>query len=175
MNTSSFAKKNHSALVLVLVLLIAVLAFALLRNYNTERVSFGLDAEQTNITKGSQFTVDVSLKDKIEETVTAYELFIDYDKSKLQLVEAKHGGYFSDPMEVRWDLEQGQFSVAANPSGFKDSALKVDMNKPLLQLTFKGLDSVNKSEISISNESQIYISRKGALSPGSVEIKYSVQ
>lgn len=175
MNTAPLTKRNHTALVLILVLLIAVLAFALLKSYTTKEVSFGLAGSQTNAVKGSEFTVDVSLKDSIEDPVTAYEIFIEYDKSKVVLVKADHGGYFTDPLQVKWDTTLGQFSAAANPAGFKDSAIKVNSENPLLRLTFRAIDSVDSSQITISDKSQVYVSQKGALTPGSVEIRYSVQ
>lgn len=175
MNTLSLTKRNQSAIALVLVLFIAVLAFVLLKRYSTNDISFNLVTPRSDIVKGSEFTVDVALKDQIQDPVTAYEIFIQYDKSTLKLVRADNGGYFTDPLVIKWDLENGQFSAAANPSGFKDSAIKANMSNPLIRLTFQAMESATRSQITISDKSQLYVSQKGALSPGSVQLKFSVQ
>jgi hypothetical protein len=139
------------------------------------KTSFGLETTSSQLQKGETFTVSVTLPNENSNDVTAYDVQIDFDKSKVKLISAKPGGFFVNPMVVKWDIDNAWFSAAASPTGYKETVDRVDATKPLLTLEFTALEAADEGNITIKKDSQIYVYQKGSSMPEVAQIEFSIQ
>lgn len=160
--------------ILFLLLAILIVGFVAFKKIQTKKIGFMLSGPAESVTANETFTIDVYLKYENEE-VSAYDLQFDYDKTKVQLIEAQQGGYFKNAIEIKWDVESAWFSAAANPSGYKDGSQKIQRDKPIITLTFMSLEPTNSSVIQLKDSSEVYISQKGRFGPRNAQFTVRVQ
>lgn len=137
-----------------------------------QAISVVIDAKQTNISVGNKVLVSVYLRGQDAEKITAFDFKLDYDKTKLKLVEAIPGGFFNKYIQVKWDLAAGWFSEAVNPSETRTNA-KPEL--PVMTLEFTALSRSGSTLLSIKSDSLIYISGLGGESPISQNISFTIK
>lgn len=170
-------KEVHTTLILTISVITALLllVFMFAKSSMKKSASFRFDGGASSLTKESQFTVDVYLDSEKGEEITAYDIQIDYDKTKAKLIAAEPAGYLTSPLTVKWDLENAWFAASANPSSYKDTISRINPDKPMVTLTFIALDSTNSSTISLKKESEVYVSQKGGMSASKAQYHFSVK
>jgi hypothetical protein len=169
-------KTKQKNILLYALLGVVVIVIALFAKTNLRKnVEFQFKGETTSVSKQSQFTVDVYLDNKNGNEVTAYDIQLDYDKTKAKLVSAESAGYLTNPLIIKWDIDSAWFAASANPTSYKDTVSRTDPEKPVLTLTFIALDETNSSSISLKDTSEVYVSQKGGMSPSKAQFRFTVK
>ena len=168
-------KQLNKLIPLALGILLLILIFFAVKVSTRKSVSFDLKGATSSVPTQSTFTVDVYLDKKEDAEVTAYDVQIDYDKTKAKLVSAESGGYLTSPLLIKWDVDSGWFAASANPTSYKDSLQRTNPEEPLITLTFMALDQTNSSAISIKDGSEVYVAQKGGVVPSKAKFNFSVK
>src|SRR5260221_4751561 len=120
-NMTQKKRTNTTLLLLAGVVLILLLILFGVKSFYKPSPSFQLKGSTDKIVKQSNFTVDVYLDSLNGQEVTAYDIQLDYDKTKAKLISAESGGYLTNPLVIKWDIDSAWFAASANPGSYKDS------------------------------------------------------
>lgn len=134
-----------------------------------QSLSFSINVNQTNVNINNKIKVSIYLNGPSAKDVNAFDIKINYDRTKLNLINATHGAFFNKYLEVKWNLLQAWFSLARNPS--QNASFTAS---PLLTLEFLAISKADKTAISIDPSSSIYISNTGSVSPIGSDITLTI-
>jgi hypothetical protein len=147
---------NTALLLLVTGLIVILLVLFGVKLFHSNGPSFQLKGSSEPITKASNFTVDIYLDSLKGQEVTAYDIQLDYDKTKAKLISADSGGYLTNPLVIKWDVDSAWFAASANPA-------------------FTALDAPGSSVITIKDASEVYVAQKGGLNPSKAQYRFSIK
>lgn len=157
--------------------MIAVLfmgAFLLDGGNKRQDLTMSVNPHYAAVSEGDMLTLGVFLNNPGVEEVTVVDIIVDFDKDNLSLFSVKPGGFFKEPLIVEWDEEVGRFSMAINPK-YLSSNRRVNPNSSLIDIEFLALKSSDKVVAGVSPESQVYLYKKGVVSPETVIGSYEVK
>jgi hypothetical protein len=168
-------KQKNTLLIAALCAVFLIIVLVMLKSTMKKNASFHFEGE-TPITQSSQFSVNMYLDNESKDgEITAYDVHLDYDKTKAKLVSAESGGYLSNPLVVKWDVDSAWFAASANPGSYKDSTSRTNAGKPVLVLTFVALDTTDSSVLSLKDESEVYVAQKGGMNASKAQFHFSIK
>jgi len=168
-------KQTNKLIYLVLCVVFLLVILFVLKNIKRNEVGLDLRGTSSSLSKQSQFTVDVFLNETKGQEVTAYDIQLDYDKTKAKLISADPGGYLTNPLIIKWDVGSAWFAASANPGSYKDSLTRTNPDKPALTLTFMALEDTSSSTIRVKDTSEVYVAQKGGMTPSKAQFHFSVK
>ena len=127
----------------------------------TPVLSYKLSPSQTALKLGSKVSIPVYLTGTGTSGITAFDVRVSYDATKLKLTGATAGTFFTKPLTVKWDLENAWFALAVNPISQTTPA---DLNSPLLTLQFTTI-AKSASTVVSTGDSTVYVSKTGGFHP----------
>lgn len=152
-----------SVLLLVFVVL-ALFDFLLVSRQTFNIFHFKLDFSSKSVSVGNTFTLAVFPEGSQAADLSVAQVSLSYDQDKLELTDAKAGGFFKDGMVIGLDSAKSSFSLLANPSQVTKGAW-VDTAKPLVIFTFKVLKPTLLSKINTNKFSLVYFYKRGGFYP----------
>jgi len=156
---SAFYRTWGIAILSVSVLIFCVTVILVLGQNQQPQVGLVLTPAKGEVKTGDEFSLSVRFSGRDAALVNATDIKLDFDKTKLKLVDALAGPYFEQPLVVKWDTDSGRFSFASSPTISSSSSLE----RSVVRLTFKALEK-GKTEVSFL-DSEVYVSGKGGVYP----------
>lgn len=127
----------------------------------TPKLSYSLKPTKTELKVGERITMPIYLLEQDAAKAIAYDIKIDYDKSKLKLVSATPGGFLEKYMTVKWDLEDAWFAIAVSPT---KPIPQARIDQPLLTLEFVAMAKSDSTLVS-TGTTTVYVSNTGGFRP----------
>lgn len=154
-------------IVFLSVIVLLLISLFILPTAKKEDYQMVLSARPTNgeFSVGEKFTVYIYLSGKDSEKVTVADIGLNYNKDNLRLTSIHPGGFFKEPLVVKWDIEQALFSLATNPAAGDISVATIRPEAPVLKLEFLAIKEDSKTAVSFDSESLVYVSKKGGIYP----------
>lgn len=153
---TNFYRTWSIAILSVSVLIFCVTVFLVVGQNQQSQVRLLLSPAQGEVKVGNEFSLAVQFSGRDAGTVNATDIRLDFDKTKLKLINALAGPYFRQPLVVKWDTDNGRFALASTPTVSQTS-----VEGSVVRLTFKALQ---KGEAKIGFfDSQAYVSKKGGV------------
>lgn len=157
-------KKITNILLIIAAIILAVFVFIAVKhaytNTNNNKVpdnSFSWQIKNTgNIS-------EVYLVGQGAENVSAVEVKLNFDSNYLKFKSVASGGFFQNPLQVKWDDITGLFSLIQNPENDTLS----DPNLPVLIIETEISQNTN---LTIDPSSQIYVRNTGGFTPKDADV-----
>jgi len=155
-------KKEQNLIIFLAVTFIVIIAFIFFSSGEKTKKSgltLSLQSKVAQVSTGDEVKVGIYLSGKDALNATVFEIVLQTDVSKLELVDATPGELVASPLLLEWDVDKGVFAMAVNPQNDTEGLLEGS----IIDLTFVAL-SPGKASINITNP-QIYISKTGVETP----------
>lgn len=128
----------------------------------SQTLNFSLNPSSTVVKQGNKVTLSVYITGQNADKVSAFDVRLNYDKNKLNLVSATPGGFFGKYIEIKWDKNMAWFAQSVNPS--EQNTTTPDPTLPAVVLDFTATDKGNV-DISVDEKSAVYVSNVGGFYP----------
>ena len=130
---------EQKLIIILSILLIPLLAIPIILSHSSPGTSTTKDivkvasASQSdlswNIVQAQNGEIDVYLKGPSASKVVAAELDVSFDTDHISASSVEPGGFFVDPLKIKFDNKGLAYSLAINPEDKVDN----DLTKPLLK------------------------------------------
>jgi len=169
-------RKKYNILLLSLLLVLFV-SLSLFLSKPAETLVIYMSPRKMEVDSGDVFEGKVLLKGTKEhlENVLSVDVKVNYDKDKLGIVSVIPGSFFQDPMIVKWDQEQGFFSIAANPTKTEKVKLNTGGEGELLKIEFRAGKKLGSSDVSFDKVTLVYVSGSGGIYPKQITSTYVIR
>lgn len=161
-----------------LSILVAGLIFGNLllnKSIQEEPVSFLIRPRRAEYSVGDKLTVSVYLVGSKAKYVSVAEIRISFDRDSFKLVSSKAGTFFENPLVLKWDEDITLFSLAEDPRISDQKSELADSDQPIVELEFLANKPKETALISVDPSSQVYIRKKGVLSPQRSVVYYKIR
>jgi hypothetical protein len=136
----------------------------------TSEYSYSLSPSATDLTVGDKISIPLYINGENASSISAYDIKLYYDSSKLQLTDATPGNFFEKYITVKWEPKSAWFALAVVPG----NPLKMaDTDSPLMTLNFTAIAKTNETSVS-TGTSTIYVSKTGGFHPQSDTVNLTI-
>jgi hypothetical protein len=160
---------EQKLIIILSVLLIPLLAIPIILSHNSSGTAKVTSTSQSdlswNIVQAQNGEIDVYLEGPGASNVTAAELDVSFDTNHIKISSVEAGGFFVDPIKVKFDDKKLAYSLIINP----ENKVSNDLSKPLFKfhLSPTTLTGYNFSALP---GSQVYLLNIGGAFPKESQI-----
>lgn len=171
--SNKFALTFGVILASLFVILVGLKIYLELRSHNamSKDLTYVLKPSKTDLKVGEKVSVPVYLSGKDAAKVSAYDIKLYYDPTKLKLTKVIPGGFFEKYITVKWDQKQSWYALALTPSETNTES------RPDLPILTLELTAVAKSEGTqvTTGISTVYVTKTGGFQPKSGSVNINIK
>lgn len=134
-------------------------------------LSFSMPLNQTTYKVGQKILLPLYIQGTMAEKITAFDVKLNYDPSKLRLVTATPGSFFEKYFTIKWDKKETWFALAKTP--VKPEKL-ASVSSPLLTLEFVVLSKTDSATVS-TGTSTVYVANTGGFRPNGGHVNLNLK
>lgn len=155
-------KKITKILLIIAAIILAVFVFIAVKHAYTNKNKVPVSGYSWQI-KNTGNISEVYLVGQGAENVSAVEVKLNFNSNYLKFKSVASGGFFQNPLYVKWDDTTGLFSLIQNP----ESDTVSDPNLPVLIIETEISQNTN---LTIDPSSQIYVRNTGGFTPKDADV-----
>lgn len=127
-----------------LTLIISIIVMIMTGSTFAVSGNLSIKTKESNVEKGKEFTVEVSLNNMKSEGVIGFGGILEYDKAKLELVKIEGQNGWETPVEgASYNSQTGDIAINRNSLGKNDETI--------LKITFKAKENAKTNSIMLKD------------------------